>query len=105
MMSPITSRVIGHPFLHPRVHQLERLNHYWPTIYDVKFNFGDDYNGDTMIVFERHWRSNGMIDIFEVAEIVKDPISEERGFYVQQKYLIARFENAELALAFRLTIL
>jgi hypothetical protein len=105
MRSPsITTRVIGHPFLHERVHSLLRLNHYYPTVHDVKFNFGDDYNGETMIVFERYWRSNGMVNIFEVVEVVIAPNSDG-GPYAQRKYLIARFENAESALVFRLTIL
>jgi hypothetical protein len=106
MISPITSRIVGHPFCHEgNLPSLDHLKRYNPEIHDIQFNFGNDYNSNTMILFERFWRSNGMCDIFEVAEVVRDPIDEMNPSYIQRTYLIARFENAELALAFRLTIL
>jgi hypothetical protein len=108
MISPITSRIVGHPLRHEsNLPSLDHLTRYNPEIHDIQFNFGNDYNhnNNTMILFERFWRSNGMCDIFEVAEVVRDPIDEINPSYIQRTYLIARFENAESALAFRLTIL
>lgn len=98
-------RIIGHPFMHDRMHDWSELPRYeYNKDLDVHFKYSEFYDANNWSAKEDQWYERGMDVIVEIAEVIGIPRYDNDSTFLGSRFVVARFKDVESAIWFKLTI-